>query len=130
MEQKITVVDWISDGETRNREVAIGGWGGWFGYDQENRDSDNKWRMAHHRWKDYIEHIRPQCIPYAEALREECVKHNIRMTGEQHQYDSRGTPVFSDGKIGSFSMRAWGDLMAAVWSEAKDKDYGYMDFYM
>ena len=39
-------------------------------------------------------------------------------------------PLFSDGKVATFSFRGWGDLMAAIWSEAEDKDYGYMDFYM
>jgi hypothetical protein len=121
---QITVVDWICDDDAGQREVALGGWGGWFGYKENGETREN----AHHRWKDYIEDLRPECIPYAEALRDECVKHNIRITGLQHQNDSNGVPVFSDGKIGSFSLRAWGDVMAAIWSEAEDKDYNYMDF--
>jgi len=118
---QITVVDWICDDDAGQRAVAIGGWGGWFGYGEPREN-------AHQRWKDYVEDLRPECIPYAEALREACVKHNIRITGVQHQNDSNGVPVFSDGKIGSFSLRAWGDLMAAIWSEAENKDYNYMDF--
>ena len=124
---RVTLVDWISDDDTGQREVAIGGWGGGFGYNNEEGEKREKVR---HRWNDYLEDMAPECIPYAEALREACVKHNIRITGYQHQNDADGVPVFSDGKIGSFSFRAWGDLMAAIWSEAENKDYNYMDFYM
>ena len=125
---RITVVAWISDDDTGEREVALGGWGGWFGFDRE--ENDEKRGKAHHRWKDYVEDLPPECVPYAEALREACVKHNIRITGLQHQNEANGVPVFSAGKIGSFSFRAWGDLMAAIWSEAENRDYNYMDFCM
>ena len=41
------------------------------------------------------------------------------------------TPVFDDGTVGSFSFRAWGDLMAAIWNtEENTNKYSYMDFYM
>jgi hypothetical protein len=125
---RITVVAWISDDDTGEREVALGGWGGWFGFDRE--ENDEKRGKVHHRWKDYVEDLPPECVPYAEALREACVKHNIRITGLQHQNEANGVPVFSDGKIGSFSFSAWGDLMAAIWSEAENRDHNYMDFYM
>lgn len=39
-----------------------------------------------------------------------------------------GCPVFSDGTVSRMSFRAWGDFMAAVWSEEEDKDYCYVDF--
>ncbi len=38
--------------------------------------------------------------------------------------------MFNDGTAGMFSFRAWGDLMAAIWAEHENRDYGYMDFYM
>jgi hypothetical protein len=51
------------------------------------------------------------------------------MTGQEHQYNS-GVPVFSDGKVATYTYRGWGDLMAAIWATEEDKDYHYMDFYM
>lgn len=54
----------------------------------------------------------------------------IREGGDWHQSDACGCPVFSDGTTALFSYRAWGDIMAAIWSEHDGKDYGYMDFYM
>lgn len=113
---EIEVVDWISDAESEGKEVAIGGMGGFF---------DNGMR-----WKDYLSVIDLKWHPYAEAIRRDVVKRGITMTGYAHQYDSDGVPVFSDGKIGSFSFRAWGDIMAAIWAEEKNQDYNYMCFYM
>lgn len=136
--KEVKVVDWIADNETGEREVAVGGMGGWFGVDQsvdlnESIDDEEKrekrWN-AGHRWKDYIESFKPHVRPYLEAIRADVVVKGIRMTGEQHQYSDSGTPVFSDGKIASFSYRGWGDLMAAIWAEAENKNYSYMDFYM
>jgi hypothetical protein len=37
--------------------------------------------------------------------------------------------MFSDGSVATFSLRGWGDLLAAVYSERDNKDYCYMDFY-
>jgi hypothetical protein len=58
-------------------------------------------------------------------------ENNIRCTGDRHQSDLvESCPVFEDGTCATYSYRAWGDLMAAVWSEYENKDYSYMDFYM
>ena len=78
------------------------------------------------RWEDH--HLCGQ--PHAEALRSEIVKHGIRSTGWQHQFDPGGAPRFSDGSYGRFTFRAWGDLMAAIWATEENKDYHYMAFYM
>lgn len=61
-------------------------------------------------------------------LREQIIKLQIRSGGDWHQ--AEGTPLFEDGTIGSFSYRAWGDLLAATWSEEDQVGYSYMDFYM
>ena len=127
---KITVVAWISDAEASNKKEAVGGMGGWFGYDEEKCDADGRWAKAGHRWKDYLEDWKPEVHPYLEAIRQDVVAKGIRLTGEQHQNHSEGVPLFNDGKVALFSFRGWGDLMAAIWSEAENKDYGYMDFYM
>lgn len=115
---KITVVDWI-DGrgdKTDNYLVSIGGMGGWFERGM--------------RWKDYIESIVDGKKAYAEALRDSILQNNIRYTGSDHQNQDDGVPLFSDGTIGAFSFRAWGDLMAAIWSTEDGMDYSYMDYYM
>lgn len=110
------VVKWISFEDAEEREEAIGGLGGFFSNGM--------------RWKDYIEIWNDERVFYAEAIRKDVLKNNIKLTGQEHQESNNGVPVFDDGKVGTFSYRAWGDLMAAIWSEEEDKDYHYMDFYM
>jgi hypothetical protein len=46
------------------------------------------------------------------------------------QREVEGVPVFEDETISTFSYRAWGDLLSAIWSEEENKDYNYMAFYM
>lgn len=112
----IEVVRWISSEEAEKYESSIGGLGGFF---------DNGMRGQ----KDYFNKLKPDRKEYAEALRKEIIKNNIRIKGSEHDNGDEGTPLFSDNTVGSFSWRAWGDLMAAIWSEQEDKDYCYMDFY-
>lgn len=127
-QERVTVVKWISDRDASAREEAVGGFGGWFGY--EENDKSEKLVKARHRWKDYIAIWTPEAQPYLEAIRASVIARGLRLTGEQHQNSQEGVPLFNDGKVATFSFRGWGDLMAAIWSEAEDKDYGYMDFYM
>ena len=110
---EITVISWDIDDAEEDAE-QFGWWGGFF---EEGM-----------RWKDYIEEFDDDIIPYLEAARESAVKNKIMVKGGQHQ--SFGiTPVFSDGKYFALTLRAWGDFMAAVWSEKKNKDYSYLYFY-
>jgi hypothetical protein len=148
---QITVERWISYEEADGMPESLGGMGGWFGKCQ---DCDRAWLQrvrtegdgtisgaikvesppcphnVHMRWKDYLEAWKPEAHPYAEALRAAILKLQLREGGDWHQNDANGVPVFSDGTVATFSYRAWGDLLAAVWSEAEDKDYNYMRFYM
>lgn len=124
---KITVVDWIGAGEADGKIVSIGGMGGWFNGGAIHGDPP---KAEGHRWADYVDALKPELIPYAEAIRESVIELQLKITGEQHQYSESGVPLFSDGTIGSFSYRAWGDIMAAIWSDIDDKDYDYMKFYM
>ena len=115
----ITVEKWIPFEEAEKLETKnIGSMGGFF-----------KEGM---RWPDYVEFY--EGAPFAEhyeALRQECLAKGFKFTGEHHQDSgANGCPVFSDGKFGTWTMRAWGDFMAAVWSTHEDKNYHYMDFYM
>ena len=131
MEEEIHVVGWdyFEDLEGSAKH-SIGGLGGWFGYSEGNNE-----KRIRHRWKDYIEYYDEEERVYREAMRvaildmyesaEEASVH----TGNYHQNADDGCPMFSDGTVALFSMRAWGDFMAAVWSEKDDKDYCYIDFY-
>jgi hypothetical protein len=110
------VKGWISYDDADELTSSVGGMGGWF--------------QNGLRWKDYIETANFLQVPYFEAIRKEIIAKGIRYTGQEHQYSDSGVPVFDDGTCGSFSFRAWGDLMAAIWSTEEDKDYCYMDFYM
>lgn len=108
MSDPLTVVDWISYDEAEKRETSIGGLGGSFQFGD--------------RWEDLYD----EPDEYADALRAAIIRDNIRHGGDWHQ--DCGCPVFSDGTVGSFSMRAWGDFLAAVWSSHDDVHYGYTDF--
>lgn len=113
------VEKWIPYAEAKNLTPAISTTGGFFNFNQTGM-----------RWKDYIEDWAEEAVPYLEAIRQDIIEKKLRMTGEDHQYSLEGVPLFESGEVALFSYRAWGDLMAAVCSEAEDKDYCYMDFYM
>ena len=97
---RFTVVEWISNKDASAKEQAVGGLGGWFGY-KENRDGE-KLVDADHRWKDYVEIWRPEVRPYLEAIRASVIAKGLRLTGEQHQSDEKGVPLFGDGKVATF----------------------------
>ena len=109
------VKEWISYNDARNYTDSIGGMGGFFSNGM--------------RWSNYIERIADDYKPYYEAVRADVIEKKIRLTGDRHQYGDAGVPLFEDDTVGTFSYRAWGDLMAAIWSEHENKDYSYMDFY-
>lgn len=109
------VIGWISYDEAADHEESIGGLGGFFERGM--------------RWKDYADIYNDKGREYAEALRAAILERELRYSGSQHQNSHDGVPVFSDGTVATFSYRAWGDLMAGVWSEHQDQDYSYVDFY-
>ena len=82
------------------------------------------------RWKDYISVMAKCHKKYLNAIRRYVLHNELKYGGDDHQTSEYGVPQFTDGKVASFSYRAWGDLMAAIWSTEENKDYGYMDFYM
>ena len=87
------------------------------------------------RWAKYeiIRNELPECDDdpiYEAAIKEAVIREGVRMNGDQHQNAPNGIPVFSDGTYALYSMRAWGGLMAEVWSEIDGKNYSYLDFYM
>lgn len=115
------VVRWMPYDKTEGMTEAIGGLGGFF---------NGFGSGGGMRWKDFIGDGAPPWLNYAEALRAEILRLQLRTSGEYHQAADDGVPVFDDETVGTFSYRAWGDLMAAVWSEEDGIDYTYMDFYM
>jgi hypothetical protein len=112
------VIEWEAYNDVQDLKESIGTLGGWF-----------NWRNHGQRWKDYIDCVKEEEKPYAEAIRANVLENNLRFGGDFHQHQC-GVPRFEDNTIGFFSYRAWGDLMAAIWSEAEDRDYNYMDFYL
>lgn len=111
--EAIIVVDWISYDEAERMPESIGGGhGGCF--------------RGGMRWCDLFDQ---EAGPHATALRQEILRKRLKRGGRWHQTDPHGVPKFSDGTVGLFSYRAWGDFLAAVWSTEEDKDYHYMDFY-
>ena len=81
------------------------------------------------RWINYINSVDGWKKPYLEAIREDVIRRKIRYGGKHYQQNQQTTPMFNNDKMAIFSMRAWGDLMAAIWSENENKDYSYIDFY-
>jgi len=115
-EYPIEVKEWIDDDEADKYECSVGELGGWF--------------AKGHRWKDYIEAVREEIRPYCEAIRRSVIKNGLKITGDKHQHGGSGVPLFTDDTVGQFSYRAWGDLMAAIWSTEENRDSHYMEFYM
>lgn len=110
----VKVVGWGTEKEMEDRNDPVGSMGGFF---QDGM-----------RWQDLKERFVDSAHPYLEALRAEIIEKKLRFGGDGHQDDKY--PLFDDGSTAFFSYRAWGDLMAAIWSEHEAKDYCYMDFYM
>jgi hypothetical protein len=122
----IVVVDWISPEAAEPLAESFGGLGGWFGF--PTRDSEH----PAHTWADYLERICGDSSllrERAEALRASILERRIWEDGGWHQHDDHGVPRFDDDTIASFSLRAWGDLLAAVWTTRLGRPYCYMDFY-
>lgn len=95
----------------------------WMGGDPRTLDGQRV------EWDEYRAAFVESVHPYLDAVRASIIEKEIRGDGSWHQEDPEGTPVFSDGKVLGLSMRAWGDLMAAIWTTEDDKQYSYMDFY-
>ena len=115
--QEITVVAWVSEDDVDcDGDDAITWFGGYF--------------VPPMRWEDYLDNTGDSQKPYVEAVRKSVVENKIFLCGDEHQNNHDSIPEFNDGKFLALSMRAWGDLMAAIWAEERDRDYHYLEFYM
>jgi hypothetical protein len=81
-------------------------------------------------WAEYLAEVGPEVAPYAEAFRVAVLARGLREGGDWHQEADDGAPVFSDGTIATFSYRAWGDVLACIYTTEDGTPYSYMDFYM
>lgn len=110
------IVEWIDYEEAEGKEEnGLGGCGGFF-----------KKGM---RWKDYSKGFTIRGKIKLRILRKEIIKKELKYTGRIHQEGCEAVPLWSNGKVDTYSYRAWGDLMAAIWSTEENRDYSYMDFY-
>ena len=109
----IEVIDWIYYGSGKEK-APIGGLGGWFNSN-----------LLHD--KDYLDAHELEAHPYLEALKSKILENHLDTTGQEHQKGN--IPLFSDDTVGEFSYRAWGDLMAAIYS-TKESPLSYMEYYM
>lgn len=110
------IVKWISYDEAEEKEEnGLGGTGGFF-----------KKGM---RWKDYTKTYTLKGRLKLRVLRNDIIRLDIKCTGRVHQEGNETVPLWDNEKVDTYSYRAWGDLMAAIWSTKENKDYSYMDFY-
>lgn len=65
-----------------------------------------------------------------ELIKQDILKNGYRFSGEEHQNALTGVPLFSDGTCFRASMRAWGTIMAMIYSDVDGINYPYMEFYM
>ena len=72
----------------------------------------------------------PELRELIQLIGDECVKHGYAFSGQEHQNAATGVPVFSDGTCLRASMRAWGQIMAAIYSAVDGTKLSYMDFYI
>jgi len=68
-------------------------------------------------WPDYLQWWAPEARKHHNALRICIRRRGLMRGGFWHQDGGEGVPVFTDGAVGTFSCRAWGDLMACVWNQ-------------
>ncbi len=115
------VDSWIAYDDATDMPESFGGMGGWFNARDDLR----------HTWDDFLGEFVETVHPYIHALREAVVEGGIRHGGDWHQNSESGVPVFSDGSVARFTYRAWGDLLAAIWTkEDPETRYTYLTFYM
>lgn len=129
----LTIVEWITQGDVGDRddldhERAMGGMGGWFGYKQAKDRAEGE-GLTHNgdRWKNYLAAMSPSIHVYLELWRSAVIARGLRHGGFWAQHGD-SVAVYSDGRYTDPGMRCWGDMMAAVWSEHENKNYGYADF--
>ena len=122
---ELSVIKWDGPPEVYRGNALSGFRRGWFGFGPEGEGL-----RCPHRWQDFLDDLVEPAIPYAEALRASVVKRQMRGPGSWHaKYTAnKSIPYFSDNTLTIMEQSCWANFMAAVWSEAEDKDYTWRDF--
>lgn len=125
------VKDWISSQEIEEKgykENRLGGLGGWFN-GHYMHDKSKVGVIKDHTWEDYLDVWKDELMKeYAIALKESILERELKYTGNDHQNALDGIPLFDDDTYSSFSFRAWGDLMAAIYT-TPENPLTYMEYY-
>ena len=69
-------------------------------------------------------------VKVLSLIQDEIAEKGYMFAGQDHQNSSTGVPVFSDGTCFRASWRAWGAIMARLFTKGDGEDCTYMDFYM
>lgn len=120
---ELKVTDWIEFGSGRE-EAPIGDSGGCFNSNLVHKKEEPTTMV----WQDYLDIHDVEAYPYLNALKKEIESNNLHISADDHQYRKK-VPLFSDGKVGEFTLRSWGDLMAAIYS-TKQKPISYVEYYL
>lgn len=110
------ILKWISYEEAKSKQVSVGGLGGWFGKGDT--------------WETYLATWGIETASYIVAIKDSVLRARGIVYGNEHQDDEQGVPLFEDDTVGSFTFRAWSDLMAAIATINDGPVHVYMDFYM
>lgn len=65
-----------------------------------------------------------------ELIKEELIENEYIFSGQDHQQQLTGVPVFSNGTCFRASMRCWGSILAEIYEGPNGENLSYMDFYM
>ena len=71
-----------------------------------------------------------ELMEVVKLIAREISEHDYVFTGQDHQTETTGVPVFSDGTCFRASWRFWGMIMSLVYSGPNGEKLSYMDFYM
>mgnify|MGYP003424579662 FL=1 len=122
VKELITCSDESFSGLTENK---LGGMGGWFNGHMIHKPKES---IVNHTWQDYLDTLEDdQTRDYAEAFKAYILNNNIKECAPWHQ--SIGVPLFEDDTYSTFSYRAWGDIMAAIYT-SEENPIHYMEYYM
>ena len=99
--------------------------GGWFNAQMIHKPDNED--IPFHTWEDFIEGMDEETKAYAEAFKAYILEKNIKECAPWHQ--RIGVPLFEDNTYSTFSYRAWGDIMAAIYT-TEEEPLNYMEYYM
>lgn len=106
------IINWLTDAEANDdkyKRIIITGMK--FKYGQ--------------RWGNYLKLWMLNHRPKVELLRQYILDNKIHILNKEFKETN---PLFDDDFVLMFSFAGWGDLLAATWAEAENRDYNYTLF--